>query len=231
MNLELFYTNDGTASLYDVNLKEFYHSVHGAFNESWHIFIQSGLNHLADKRDIAILEVGFGTGLNALLTALVASESKRIDYVALEPEPLSMSIIESLNFWQRLPQLLKNGGWDVSADVVKSLFYRLHQAPMGTSVAITPYFKLHKIEKKIEAVDLNLRFDVVYFDAFGPDTQAELWQASVFEKMARHMNPHGILVTYSAKGAVRRALKQAGFRVEKLAGPPGKREITRATLL
>ena len=213
-------TGDGSHTLFVPELKEHYHSTFGALQESELVFIRSGFDKIdATQDNLHILEMGFGTGLNAFLTCLESARSSRkVDYLGVEKFPLQPEIINKLNY----PDILE----PASSGIFKSI----HEAPWDLEVMITENFFLQKI--KCDIIDLKLNpenFDLVYYDAFGPEVQPELWTDSVFTSIAKAMKTGGILVTYSAKGAVRRALKNSGFDVEKLPGPPGKREITRAT--
>lgn len=211
-------TADGSYSFELVGKGEQYHSTFGAVQESRHVFIRHGLLSLPTKKSpLEILEVGFGTGLNALLT-LIESRSLglQVHYVTLEPFPLVKEEYELLNY----PEILEG-------DHKTRSFFAFHQCEWEKDVEISEGFAFHKSRTGLkEASLLPGSFDLVYYDAFGPDTQPELWEQPVFEKVFRTMRPGGILVTYSAKGAVRRALKGCGFKVEKLPGPPGKREMT-----
>ena len=213
-------TNDGSHTLYVPALNEHYHSTFGAVQESLLIFIQSGFDMMDQAIvPVRILEMGFGTGLNALLTCLRSENTSRpVYYTGIEKFPLSSEIIEQLNY----PQVLDNASVE--------LFRSLHYAKWNEEVRVTGDFMLHKIESDMQDVLLDPdSFDLVYYDAFGPEIQPELWTYQIFQKIARAMKQNGILMTYSAKGSVRRALKSAGFEVEKLSGPQGKREITRAS--
>lgn len=229
-------TEDGSATLFVPELNEHYHSVKGAHTESQHIFIDMGLKACPLPHP-HILEIGFGTGLNALLTLEAAEKEKRpVHYTGIELYPLSWQEVNALKY-------SKN-----------PLFETLHAAPWEEDVNITPYFTLRKIQEdviqfKVESSKLKvamqhkcaansqlstlnyqLTFDVVYFDAFAPEKQPEMWSEAIFRKLYACMNPNGILTTYCAKGAVRRLLQDIGFKVERLPGPPGgKREILRAT--
>jgi tRNA U34 5-methylaminomethyl-2-thiouridine-forming methyltransferase MnmC len=219
MQTRLEITSDGSHTLFVPALNEHYHSTFGAVQESMTVFIQYGF----DKTDEAIfpvhiLEMGFGTGLNALLTLIKSEKSSRpVHYTGVEKFPLPFGIIEQLNY----PQLLDTGSMEK--------FHSLHKAAWNQEIKITADFTLCKIENDLQEVLLNpYTFDLVYYDAFGPEVQPELWNDQIFRKIAMVMKPCGILVTYSAKGSVRRALKNVGLEVEKLPGPPGKREVTRA---
>lgn len=211
-------TADGSDTLYVPELNEHYHSVKGALTESAHIFIQMGLNH-AQAANPRVLEIGFGTGLNAFLTLLEAEKSQRaIHFTSIERFPLSEDIVRKLSY----PETI--------APEECERFYALHTAPWNQEVKISPYFTLHKIEGDFTHFSFSECYDVVYFDAFAPEKQPEMWSQPLFDNLYRQMNPGGILTTYCAKGVVRRMLQAAGFTVERLPGPPGgKREILRAT--
>lgn len=211
-------TADGSNTLYVPELNEHYHSVKGALTESAHIFIQMGLNH-AQAANPRVLEIGFGTGLNAFLTLLEAEKSQRtIHFTSIERFPLSEDIVRKLSY----PETI--------APEECEKFYALHTAPWNQEVKISPYFTLHKIEGDFTHFSFSEYYDVVYFDAFAPEKQPEMWSQPLFDNLYRQMNPGGILTTYCAKGVVRRMLQAAGFTVERLPGPPGgKREILRAT--
>lgn len=209
-------TADGSHSIADSRTGETYHSVHGAITESLHVFLRHGFQAI-NKKEIFLLEVGFGTGLNALLTLQEAARTgQKVFYVALEPFPLSMETVRLLNY----PALLPG---DPSA-----WFIKLHEAPWETEVSITPDFYLIKHKTRLEHFETNHRFDLVYFDAFSPVVQPLLWQKPIFNRLHSLMASSSILVTYAAKGQVRRNMQEAGFRTERLPGAPGKREMLRA---
>lgn len=211
-------TADGSNTLYVPELNEHYHSVKGALTESAHIFIQMGLNH-ARAANPRVLEIGFGTGLNAFLTLLEAEKSRRsVHFTSIERFPLPEETVRQLSY----PETI--------APEACEKFYALHTAPWNQEVKISPYFTLHKIEGDFTRFSFSDFYDVVYFDAFAPEKQPEMWSQPLFDHLHRQMNPGGILTTYCAKGVVRRMLQAAGFTVERLPGPPGgKREILRAT--
>jgi len=216
MNYELILTEDGSNSLYVPEIAECYHSSHGAIQESQHIFIEAGLKQCS-KDEICVLEVGFGTGLNALLALVEAERSgKMIRYFTLEKYPISVETTLQLNY----PNL-------IDGDYQKS-FEKMHQSVWNETVAVTPTFILEKIKTDFTKYVHLQNYDVVFFDAFSPEKQPEMWMQQQFENIFEHCNHGAILTTYCAKGAVRRALQAAGFSVERLAGPPGKREILRA---
>ncbi|HEX2898765.1 MAG TPA: tRNA (5-methylaminomethyl-2-thiouridine)(34)-methyltransferase MnmD [Bacteroidia bacterium] len=213
-------TADGSHSLFVPALDEHYHSRHGALQESRHVFIEMGLRPcMAGQSQIRILEIGFGTGLNALLTAVEAvGFAGRIDYWAVEAYPLTPSETALLNY----PDL-------VGDEKAAMIWNAIHGADWGESVEIIPGFFLTKLHAKIEDFDLPTPVDLIYFDAFAPEKQPELWSAAIFGKMFRLLQSPGLLTTYCAKGDVRRTMLAAGFQVRKEKGPPGKREMLVAT--
>jgi tRNA U34 5-methylaminomethyl-2-thiouridine-forming methyltransferase MnmC len=209
-------TADGSHTIYVPELNEHYHSVHGAVNESTHIFINNGFETcIADP--MFILEIGFGTGLNALLTAIRGkSYDKKIHYTTIEKYPLNNEITTSLNHYKFAGE---NGA---------EIFHLIHSAPWNQRTQICKNFYLEKIEDDFTKMHLEGKYDLIYFDAFGPDKQPEMWTKELFSGIASATNKDGILVTYSAKGEVKRNLRACGFEVTLLAGPPGKRQMIRA---
>lgn len=218
MQRHLVTTSDGSHSIYVPALDEHYHSRHGAIQESLHVFLKMGWDALPkEKATIDILEIGFGTGLNALLTAFRATdESKQVRYATVEAFPLSAEEYLSLNY----------GEETLRPDATK-LLRDLHEAKWESLEQVLPGFDIWKMEGKIEAFEPPFPVDLIFFDAFAPNKQPELWTEEVFAKMHCNLKPGGLLVTYCAKGDVKRAMKAAGFRIEKVAGPPGKREMIR----
>ena len=217
--MELKKTADGSHTLFVPELNETYHSIHGAIQESQHVFIKNGLHYFSDKEVVNILEIGFGTGLNALLTLLaVENSSQTVNYVSLEKFPLPNKLIQQLNY----PTQLKLNATQTA------LFHQLHTCEWNTSTPISKNFNLLKIENDLADFQSDTTFDIVYFDAFAPEKQAELWTDIIFSKIYSLLNSGGILVTYCAKGMVKRTLKSVGFQLETLPGPPGKREMIRA---
>ena len=219
MDLKIITTDDGSHSLFNETLDEIYHSKNGAIAESEHVFIKAGFDFITKVRtDLRILEVGFGTGLNVLLTALKSkSIGIKADYWTFEPFPVDPLIVGKLNY----PSLLSpeaNGLWE-----------KIHESPWNVSSNIREDFQLNRYKKKVEQHQLPVNyFHLVYFDAFAPSIQGELWTQEVFYKIFNAMVDQGVLVTYSAKGEVRRNLIAAGFDVERIPGPVGKREMIRA---
>jgi tRNA U34 5-methylaminomethyl-2-thiouridine-forming methyltransferase MnmC len=219
MHLEIRQTKDGSNTLYVPELNEHYHSVHGALQESQHVFIKHGLEHVLHlRKDIKILEVGFGTGLNAILTYPFALAQKAfIQYDTLEKFPLGIDVVEQLHF----DKVILN-------PEMQEVFMALHKAPWNEPVEVIPYFTLQKIHETLEEfVAPQAYYDLIYFDAFAPEKQPELWSDEMFAKLYKATRPGGVLVTYCAKGSFKRSLRAAGFAVEALPGPPGKREMTR----
>lgn len=215
-------TADGSHTLFVSELDEHYHSVNGAIQESTHVFIETGFKH-SKEQDIHIFEVGFGTGLNAFLTLLEAKRTnKKVYYTSIEAYPLDKNLIRELNYPQQ-----------IAADTLP-YFYQLHEAEWGKEEPITENFFLKKIHADFVHFDfatLIEKQDIIYFDAFAPDKQPDMWSQEIFDKLFDVSAEKGILVTYCAKGAVRRMMQQAGYTTERLPGPPGKREMLRATKL
>ena len=220
MKTEFLKTADGSLTIHLPLWDEQYHSKHGAIQESKHVFIQTGLNHfceLHDVEELAILEIGFGTGLNALLTSQEAVElDKIISYNGVEAYPISFDQVQGLNYPEQL-------------DVDSSIFLKLHEVAWETPQKITPHFLLLKQQKFFKDITAINVYHLIYFDAFGARVQPELWTQEVFKTMYDALKKDGVLVTYAAKGSVRRAMQAVGFKVERLPGPPGKREMLRAT--
>ncbi len=218
---QLVTSDDGSHTLFVPRLNEHYHSAHGAIQESRHIFIDAGLGKVALQQPyINLLEVGFGTGLNALLSCLEAERlSVSINYVTTEPFPLDKTVHSQLNYGERIAE-----------PGVQDLFAKIHSAAWNLPVQITAHFTLNKIERTIQELKLSSAlFHLVYFDAFSPEVQPEMWTEGIFEKLYDCLATGGVIVTYCCKGTVKRALKSSGFMIEKLPGPPGKRDILRAT--
>ncbi len=213
--VELKMSDDGSHTLFVPELNEHYHSVYGARTESMHVFIESGLN-LVKADNIRILEIGFGTGLNVLLTALNRND-KTIEYHSLEKYPLNSELENILQYSSE------------QGEQETSLFRIIHNLPWDSLTPIAPGFNLLKWEADLLTVEFTSKYDLVYFDAFAPDIQPEMWSESVFTKIFNTMNVGGILTTYSAKGVVRRTLQKVGFTAERIPGPPHKREMLRAT--
>lgn len=216
MNRELRITGDGSHTLYVKDLDESYHSTHGALQESMHVFINQGFRSI-EKSPMHILEMGLGTGLNVMLTLVEAQKSgAEVYYHAVERYPLSSDEFGKLNHEAIIPGI--PGG---------SLI-RMHEAPWGKAFNLSEDFMIYKEQSDFRAMDPKGTFDLVYFDAFAPDKQPELWTPDIFLRLHQLMNPQALLVSYTSKGAVRRALASCGFEVRKVSGPPGKREMIQA---
>lgn len=223
------YTADGSATLFVPELDEHYHSVKGALTESSHIFINMGLKTSASPSP-GILEIGFGTGLNALLTLIEAEKSgRKVHYTGIELYPLPWETVEKLGYNNEQLSTINN-------EQAKLWMKALHTSPWEEDVQITPHFTLRKIHGDFTSMeclslitDHSPQFSLIYFDAFAPDKQPEMWTQELFDRLYVITEKEGILTTYCAKGVVRRMLQAAGFIVERLPGPPGgKREILRA---
>ena len=218
MKIEIRETLDGSHTLYLEELDEHYHSTFGAIQESEHVFIQAGLS-ICQRREVSILEVGFGTGLNCYLTLLRAQDSgQHIRYFAVEKFPLTQEVYNRLNY-----------GTHQNTNA-SDIFSTIHKAAWDQESEIVEHFYLFKISGDLLQLNYELlpNFDLIYFDAFSPEKQPELWEQIVFERLFAKMKNNSILVTYCAKGSVRRALQAVGFKVERIPGPPGKREMIRA---
>jgi len=218
LNRRVITTSDGSKTIQIEDWNEQYHSVHGAVQEAEHVFIKNGLS-LFQNRGISILEIGFGTGLNALITLIRSKElNLKVHYAGVEAYPVSKDELDQLNYISCL-----------NATDFKQEFRKMHTSPWERDVSISEDFTLHKRQQDFSEIKDISAFDLVYFDAFGARVQPELWTEIIFKKMFEAMKPNSILVTYSAKGSVRRAMQAVRFEVERLPGPPGKREMLRAT--
>lgn len=210
-------TEDGTHTLYVSGLDETYHSIHGALQESIHVFINQGF-HMVKKSPLHILDIGLGTGLNLLLSLIESvRDKKEIFYHAVEKYPLLPSEYNKLNYEKIIPGIPVGG------------LIRMHEAPWEENYELTEHFWIHKEQSDFRSMKPTKRFDLVYFDAFAPVKQPYLWSADIFSKLYDLMVPGGILVSYTSKGSVRRALVSCGFEVKKVSGPSRKWEMIRAT--
>ncbi len=218
-DVKLIITSDGSHSLLNEALNETYHSVHGAIQESQHVFINNGLRYYLESTtsdNLSIFEVGFGTGLNALLTLKAIENMKTfVRYVAVETSPIGEALWGSLNYTNVLG--------------LEETFDNLHRTSWEISNQITPQISLIKRRTTLQAMELEAKsLDVVYFDAFAPNKQPELWTIDILRKVILAMKLNGVFVTYCAKGQLKRDLKELGLTVETLPGPPGKKEMVRA---
>ncbi len=218
MKREIIITSDGSTTIHLPDWDEQYHSKHGAIQEAYHVFIKHGLEPVS-KKDVSILEIGFGTGLNSFITFLEAQKNNlKIDYVGVEAFPVAQDEVEKLNYVSEL-----------NAINSKEIFQQFHSCSWEEKHQIIADFSLLKRKQFFSEINDENQFDLIYFDAFGARVQPELWTEEIFSKMMTSLKDQGVLVTYSAKGSVRRAMQSVGFTVERLPGPPGKREMLRAT--
>lgn len=217
MDKEFVITEDGSHTIYLPEMDEHYHSTHGAIQESLHIYINQGLLQVA-KQKISILEIGFGTGLNAYLTYAYAENKKlKINYFSIEKFPLGETDYLKLNYPQNIfPEY-------------SAVFEKIHRSEWNMIVEISPEFSLQKVHADLLSFEFNQlpQFDLVYYDAFAPGKQPEMWTDEIIQKVSDCVKKDGILVTYCAKGSVRRAFSAAGFQMERIPGPTGKKEILR----
>ena len=217
MKRKIIYTQDGSTTLEIEAWGEHYHSMRGAIGEAYHVFIHQGLELFA-KKEISLLEIGLGTGLNAFITFLEHERQQQtIHYEGVEAYPLTAEEVACLNY----PELLH-------ASDKRAVFELLHSTPWNETVSLSPTFTLKKRLQSFELISDQERFDLIYFDAFSASVQPELWTEALFERMYQALKTGGILVTYASKGSARRAMQAVGFKVEKLPGALGKRDMLRA---
>ena len=217
MKREIIKTLDGSTTIQLTEWNECYHSKHGAIQEAQHVFIKNGLS-LFENKHVSILEIGFGTGLNAFITLLEAKKMQQtIDYVGVEAYPISAAEVLDMNYVAEL-----------DATNESLIFDTIHQSNWEEKVVLNANFTLTKRKQFFEEIEDEKKFDLIYFDAFGYRVQPELWSTEIFRRMFNALKVNGILVTYAARGVVKRSMIEVGFTVEKLAGPPGKREMFRA---
>ena len=210
MKQEIVETKDGFHTLFVPELNEWYHSLHGAFHEAMHVYISNGMQRVTFDH-IDILEVGFGTGLNAYLTLSNLPKEKSLRYISLEAFPISDPLVQDLNYAQKLED--------------PQLFNWLHSIDWGCWYSQNKSAEIYKFQTKLQDTNFSQAFDVIYFDAFAPEKQPEMWEESVLNQLYKALKPGGFLVTYCAKGVIKRRFKSCGFQVETLQGPPGKREM------
>ncbi len=217
MRREIITTSDGSKTIHLPDWDESYHSKHGAVQEAYHVFIKNGLR-LFDNRSINILEIGFGTGLNAIITLIEAEKQNlKVNYTGIEAYPVSVEEALEMNYLQSLDAVEK-----------LPLFEKMHQFPFAEQFKLSDNFNFEKRNIFFNEIEDINSFDLIYFDAFGFRVQPELWSTEIFKKMFHALKDKGVLVTYAARGVVKRSMQEVGFSVEKLAGPPGKREMMRA---
>ena len=220
--LNLIKTSDGSNSLLNTELNETYHSTNGALQESNHVFIKNGLQFFVEKNkasSVSIFEVGFGTGLNALLALKFSLENRvKINYVSIEAFPIEWELLSQLNYADL-----------ISFENEKTNFEKIHQCDWDKKIEINEFFSLTKIKETVQSIELTPEnFDVIFFDAFAPSKQPEMWEKSVLQKIVWTMKVESVFVTYCAKGQLKRDLKSLGMMIESPPGPPGKREMVRA---
>ena len=218
MEREIIQTLDGSTTIHLKEWDECYHSKHGAIQEAQHVFIKNGLS-LFPNQSVSILEIGFGTGLNAFISFLESSKlNQSINYVGVEAYPVNATEVLAMNYVDEL-----------NAKSQKEVFEKMHESKWNEKIELTTEFELTKRKQFFDEIDDIEQFDLIYFDAFGYRVQPELWSTAIFQKMYTALRPGGKLVTYAARGVVKRSMMEVGFTVEKLPGPPGKREMFRAS--
>lgn len=222
MKRKIITTGDGSTTIHLEEWNEQYHSTHGAIQEAAHVFLKMGLHHLQNTFNpdqIHILEIGFGTGLNAFMTYLEAKKHNlTINYSGVEAYPVASAEITQLNYISEL-----------QAEAKSDIFHTMHACDWETETQIDTNFTLTKRQQFFADINDQENCNLIYFDAFGARVQPELWTVAIFQKMYNALQNNGVLVPYAAKGSVRRAMQEVGFQVERLPGPPGKREMLRAT--
>lgn len=218
MKREIIQTADGSNTIYIPEMDENYHSSHGALQEALHVFIKNGLELKKDLSTIDIFEMGFGTGLNALLSFIEAEKGEQfISYKGIEAYPVEQELIQAIRYEDLVDEKYHAG------------FQQMHKLSWNEPHALTSNFTFEKIHAKIEEYQVEEEcVDLVFYDAFGPRAQEAMWHSSILKKMYDMLKPNGTLVTYCAKGQVKRDLKALGFTIESVPGPPGKREMTLA---
>lgn len=211
-------TEDGSNSIQSAKFEASYHSIHGAIQETQTVFIDAALTYKANTQKVlSILEIGLGTGLNAFMTYLEAKKTKLdIRYTGIEAYPIALETAQQLNYTSLL-----------EASEEQGQFLKLHESS-NQWIDLSPSFQFYKQIGRFEDLEAQEAFDIIYYDAFAPSVQPELWEAALLKKMYQALKPNGVLTTYCAKGVFKRTLKQVGFKVEGIPGPIGKREMTRA---
>ena len=218
MKRKIITTNDGSVTIHIEDWDETYHSKHGAIQEAYHVFIKNGLDNFKDKSKVSILEIGFGTGLNAFITFLEHKKRNlEIEYVGVEAYPILEEEVRQLNYVKEL-----------QAEEFQSTFNLMHEANWEKQIEVTSDFILTKRKQFFQEIKDKEKYNLIYFDAFGFNVQPELWDEVIFKQMYEALLPQGILVTYACRTSIKKAMLSAGFQVEKLPGAPGKREMLRA---
>ncbi len=216
MKREIIITEDGSSSIFIPEMDETYHSTHGSIQEAEHVFLKNGIQR-SEGKELSIFEVGFGTGLNALISLIHSSERQKINYHSIEAFPVEEELIQQINYCSILGK------------EYQVYFDKMHTTEWGREQEITPSFSLLKIHEKLQDYTLiHNSYDIIFFDAFGPNAQAEMWSEAILEEMFKGLKQGAFLTTYCAQGQFKRDLKAVGFKVEAVPGPPGKREMTLA---
>ena len=218
MKREILIIADGSTTIRIPDWDENYHSSHGAIQEAKHVFIANGLDLYKNQTEISILEIGFGTGLNAFITFLETQKKEKVNYVGVEAYPIAQEEVNQMNY----PSELK-------AISFTSIFEKLHNCDWEQEVTIASHFKLTKRQQLFQDIEDKNQYNLIYFDAFGFPLQPELWSELIFKKMFDALLPNGVLVTYACRTSIKNAMIASGFTIEKLPGAPGKREMLRAT--
>ena len=218
MKREIIITDDGSTTIRIPEWDENYHSTHGAIQEAKHVFIKNGLDLFQKQDSISILEIGFGTGLNAFITFLETVNKEKVNYVGVEAYPISSEEIAQMNYVAEL-----------QATQYQAVFDKMHSCDWESQQNITDNFILTKRKQFFQDIDDKEQYDLIYFDAFGFPLQPELWSEAIFKKMYEALLPKGTLVTYACRSSIKNAMLSVGFSIEKLPGAPGKREMLRAT--
>lgn len=218
MKREIIITADGSTTIRIPDWNENYHSSHGAIQEAKHVFIANGLDLFKNQAEISILEIGFGTGLNAFITFLETLNKEKINYVGVEAYPISADEAVQMNYVNEL-----------EAQKHTSIFSKMHSCDWEKENTITNHFSFTKRQQLFQDIDDRNQYNLIYFDAFGFPLQPELWSELIFKKMFDALLPNGVLVTYACRTSIKNAMIAAGFTIEKLPGAPGKREMLRAT--
>lgn len=217
MKREIIITNDGSTTIHIPDWNENYHSTHGAIQEAKHVFIKNGLDLLQNQKSISLLEIGFGTGLNAFITFLETLDKEKVNYVGVEAYPISSEEIAQMNYVTEL-----------KATQYQVVFDKMHSCDWESQQHITEKFILTKRKQFFQDINDKEQYDLIYFDAFGFPLQPELWSEVIFKKMFDALLPNGVLVTYACRTSIKNAMLSVGFSIEKLPGAPGKREMLRA---
>ena len=218
MKREIIITDDGSTTIRIPDWDENYHSTHGAIQEAKHVFIKNGLDLFQNQDSISILEIGFGTALNAFITFLETLNKEKVNYVGIEAYPISEEEIAQMNYVSEL-----------EAEKYQDVFNKMHSCDWESQQKITDNFTLAKRKQFFQDIEDKEQYDLIYFDAFGFPLQPELWSETIFKKMFDALLPKGTLVTYACRSSIKNAMLSVGFSIEKLPGAPGKREMLRAT--